>query len=220
MLTKLIISACLVSIGVFLLVGEGHAAIYKYTDKDGTIGFATDLQSVPAPYRSAAKIVSGEAEQDSRTPDKDKAEAKSRQAMTSEAGRKDEAPVAAPEPLGKGQPETRSTGSRFLLSAIIVVSAVFPIIILGVAAADHKKVVLVGRIVILWGLAVYLLWVHAGDVVHVFKRIWHSVENVQNDSANRGKNAARAIKKMDALINQADREMSSESADTEREKNK
>ena len=55
----LTVSLFILTLGLFAAM-DCAAAIYKYTDKDGLITFADDLQAVPVQYRSQAVIVSGE----------------------------------------------------------------------------------------------------------------------------------------------------------------
>ena len=50
------------------------------------------------------------------------------------------------------------------------------------------------RLIILWGVSVYLLVAHAGDVVHVVNKIGGGIESVQQQSEKKGKKAAEAVK--------------------------
>jgi len=190
------------------------AAIYKYIDKDGLITFADDLQAVPAQYRAQAVIVSGE--------DKE-AEAKS---PAGQAVPKEQTEIKAGEPLPAPPPivqtaETggkRSFGSRALISAIVVVSALFAFGVLGIIDADHKKAIKIARVVILWVASVYLLYSHAGDVVHVFSSIGSDVENARQASGEKGKKAAKAMKALNAVLDQAGQSNSGDSAEAGLEK--
>jgi hypothetical protein len=69
----------------------------------------------------------------------------------------------------------------------------------------------------MWGMTVYLLFAHAGDVVHLFSAAGNEIESVHRQSEEKGKKAAKAAKSLNALIDQAE-QTSSEPADTGREK--
>jgi hypothetical protein len=190
------------------------AAIYKYTDKDGLITFADDLQAVPVQYRSQAVIVSGE--------DKE-AEAKS---PAGQAVPKEQTEIKAGEhmPVLPSSVQTDETGgrkpfgSRVLISAIAVVSALFVFVILGILDADHKKAIKIARVVIIWVVSVYLLYSHAGDVVHVFRSLGSNVESARQESEEKGKKAAKAMKALNAVIDQAGQSASGNSTEPGPEK--
>jgi len=197
-------------------VQDTDAAIYKYVDKDGLINFADDLQSVPAPFRATAKIVSGEPEESSAT-----APAKGNKTkLQPGTGTPVAPPVVAPAAeQEKQQPaESRSVsasfGKRALTSVIIIVSAVFAFIILGILDTDHKKAVTIVRVILLWGMTVYLLYFHAGDVLGLFSSMGNKVQSVQQQSEEKGKKAAGSIKSLNALMDQAEKS-SADTADAE-----
>jgi hypothetical protein len=200
-------------------VQDSHAAIYKYVDKDGLINFADDLQSIPAPDRGTAKIVSGEPEETSATSPAKKDQTKVQTGVTIPEA----APVAAPASSGQekqqpvGSVKTGLFGKRALTSVIVIVSTVFAFIILGILDIDNKKIVTVVRVVLLWGMTVYLIYVHAGDVVGLFGTMGDTMQSVQKKSDERGKKAARALKNLNALVDQAE-QSSADPADTETEK--
>jgi hypothetical protein len=209
----LTVSLFILTLGLFTAM-DCAAAIYKYTDKDGLITFADDLQAVPVQYRSQAVIVSGE--------DKE-AEAKS---PAGQAVPKEQTEIKA----GKHMPvlppsvqtdETRGGkpfGSRILISAIAVVSALFAFVILGILDADHKKAIKIARVVILWVVSVYLLYSHAGDIVHVFRSLGSNVESARQESEEKGKKAAKAMKALNAVLDQAGQSASGDSAGAGSEK--
>ncbi len=190
------------------------AAIYKYIDKDGLVTFADDLQVVPAQYRAQAVIVSGEAKE---------AEAKS---PAVQAAPKEQPEIKAGEPLPALPPIERTAetggkkpfGSRVLISAVVVVTALFAFVVLGIIDADHKKAIKIARVVIIWVVTVYLLYSHAGDVVHVFSSIGSDVENARQASGEKGKKAAKAMKALNAVLDQAGQSNSGDSAEKGPEK--
>jgi len=208
--------------GLGLLSSENCcAAIYKYVDNEGIINFADDLQSVPEQYRATAKIVSGEAVE--KLP-----------AVSSRQGQpRMKAGTAAPEPEPAAAPVVQDEkqksadasraagffGRKAVTSVMVVVSAVFAFIILGVFHTDHKKVVAVVRITVLWGTAVYLIYAHAGDVVRVFSAVGNRVDSVQRKSEEKGRKAAKAVKALNSLAEEAGQAPSGPAEDgTENEK--
>src|SRR5512142_1939698 len=76
--------------------------------------------------------------------------------------------------------------ARECLHRPLFYSVVFAFIILGILDAGHKKVVSIARIVLMWGMSVYLLYTHAGDVVHVFATVGHKINMVQQQSMDKG----------------------------------
>ena len=210
---KALLMAALFLMFALCVTSEGIAAIYKYVDKDGMLYFADDLQAVPAEYRASAKIVSGEAKEEVTRPAD-----QSPQGAPTEKREIDSAP-------GSGQGKSllelgdkRSFGSRALTSAIVIVSALFAFTILGILDIDHKKAVKIVRIVVAWGVSVFLIYAHAGDVVHVFTAAGKHIENVQDASEEKGRKASKAIKALDALASQAEKASSSDSTGTAPEK--
>ncbi len=199
-------------------VQDSHAAIYKYVDKDGLIHFSDDLQSIPAPDRGTAKIVSGQPEETSATNPAKKEQTKVQAVVTAPEAAPAAAPAAGQEkqqPVGSGK--TGFFGKRVLTSVIIIVSTVFAFIILGILDIDNKKIVTVVRVVLLWGMTVYMIYVHAGDVVGLFSTMGDKIQSVKKKSDERGKKAARAVKNLNALMDQTE-QSSADPADTETEK--
>lgn len=161
------------------------------------IYFADDLQSIPEHYRAKAKIVSGELKEE-RKPEKQNQPQVQQEAKTDVA-----APALARETTPTDGNKTRPFSNRLLISIIVVVSALFAFVVLGILDADHKKAVAIARVVIVWGMSVYLIYAHAGDVVHVFKSMSGGIDTARRESEEKGKKAAEALKAMDALLKQA-----------------
>ncbi len=203
---------CLCCVLIFLLAQSGYAAIYKYLDRDGLICFADDLQSIPEQYRATAKIVSGEADQENRTPPQN------RQTSEQPAENGGQASSTALERPGVQQDETGFFSKGVLLSSIIVVSAVFAFMILGILEADHKKAVIIARITLLWAVTVYLIFMHAGDVVRLVRTTGGVIEDAKHQSEEKGKKAAKAIKALNELVRETGQASSPESAEGERNK--
>jgi hypothetical protein len=204
----------LISFFAFVLspASDVFAAIYKYTDNAGNICFADDLQSVPQQYRAAVKIVSGEAEGEKKPLQQNQPQA-----------RQDASPaVAAPAPVREPEPAVHVKDSfftnRVLISGIVVVSALFAFVILGILDADHKKSIKIVRVVILWGASVYLLVAHSGDVIRMFRSVDSNIEAIQRQSGEKGKKAAKSMKEINALIQHVDNATSQDSGGADPEK--
>ena len=150
---------------VLSATSNSFAAIYKYIDENGIVCFANDLQSVPEKCRSTAKIVSGDQEE-GRKPallKQPQAQAEARPGNAALSTSREKAPIEVPaKSLFSG---------RALISLVVVVSALFAFVILGILDADHKKSIKIVRVVIVWGMSVYLIVAHAGDVVTCSERL-------------------------------------------------
>jgi hypothetical protein len=195
----------------FLATSDAFAAIYKYTDKDGMITLADDLQSIPEQYRATAKIVSGEVEE------------KKKPSLQTQTPAQSEVKQVAPEPsLAQekgpidGIKESSFFSNRILISVIVVVSALFLFVILGMFDEDHKKTIKIIRVVILWGLSIYMLYAHAMDVVHLFSQARGKIEAVQEESAEKGRKTGRKIKELNAVMEQLGKPDGSAEADPEK----
>jgi hypothetical protein len=210
---KVLLATVLFSVIGLSSSSEGFAAIYKYTDKDGTMHFADNLQSIPAQYRGAAKIVSG----------KEKDEHKGQTTQTKlnaldEIKQVERMIATAWERLFIEKKDTDSFGSRVLVSAIVVLSALFAFTILKILDADHKKSVAITRVVIIWGVSVFLLFAHAGDVVAVFRLVGNKIERSKQQAEEKGKNAAKDMKQLNSLLEQVEKTPSSDPREAGQEK--
>jgi hypothetical protein len=194
---------------VMSATSNSFAAIYKYVDANGIICFSDDLQSIPEQCRATAKIVSGNQED---KPD--------RTIQNQPSAKAEDIPGAGALSV---EGETGSTGghvkslfsSRMMISLIVIVSSMFAFVILGILDIGHKKATKVIRVVIVWGMSVYLIVAHAGDVVHMFKTLGDNVDTAQRASAEKGKKAAKAMKDMNNFMQQIDNTPSQESGGVE-----
>ncbi len=196
---------------VLSATSNSFAAIYKYIDKNGIICFADDLQSIPEQCRATAKIVSGEQEEE-RKPALQKQPETQAEAMPGNASSSDRGKVSI-----EGTVKSLYS-SRLLISVVVVVSALFAFVILGILDADHKKAIRIVRAVILWGMSVYLIVAHAGDVVHMFRTLEGKVDTVHRESEEKGKKAAKAIKEMNAFMEHGNNAASQDSGGVDPEK--
>jgi hypothetical protein len=206
-----------VTIGL-MVTQDGFATIYKYMDRDGLINFADDLQSIPAPYRAQAVIVSGEAKDQEIKKPESQVVPKTQLETHAGASAPDQALDHTRSQTVPEVGEKSSFSSRFMFSSIVVVSALFAFIILGIIDADHKKSIKVTRMVILWGMSVFLLYNHAMDVVHFFSSMGKSVVDAQQRSEEKGKKAVKAMKALSNLVEQAENANSAEPAKLDPEK--
>jgi hypothetical protein len=177
-----------------VLVGPGYAVIYKYTDKAGVVCFADDLQAVPQTYRSKAVIVEGELKEDATQPPK--------QAVIEQEG---------DASLPKEQSEVKKTQRRLPLSFRLMISALvsfgafimFMMITRQTDLKENKRVESIIRTSLAAIVTLYLVIAHAKDVMTIFGMAGKAVDEVQQQSAEKGKKAAQAIKTFDALFEEA-----------------
>jgi hypothetical protein len=189
------------SVMFLLICPECIAAIYKYVDKGGMVYFADDLQSIPPQYRATAKIVSGEEKEES------KGQTNQRQQSIQTETKKPEVftGTVSEKPTIEKKEGSDSFGRRAMVSALVVVSALFAFVILRILDTDHRKPVAITRVVIIWGVSVFLLYAHAMDVVAVLSSIGSKIEYTQQQGEEKGKKAAKAVKALDALMEHAEK---------------
>jgi len=197
---------------VLSATSNSFAAIYKYIDQYGIICFANDLQSIPEQCRATAKIVSGEQEEEKKPAIQKQPQAQAEAKQGNAESSSDRGKV-----LIKGTAKSLFSGG-VLISIVLVVSALFAFVILGILDADHKKAIKIVRVVIVWGMSVYLIVVHGGDVVNIFRTLKGNVDTVQRESEEKGKKAAKAMKEMNALLQHGDNTGSQDSEVVDAEK--
>lgn len=212
MKTKFLLLLSLCCFFAFLSAEHSHAAIYKYLNKDGLISFANDLQSVPEQYRASATVVSGDTDQEDHQSIQD------RQTPGQATGNHGDAPALVHDKAVETRNENSFFNSRLLLTAIVVVSAVFAFIVLGILETDHKKTVAVIRIALVWAVAIYLLIAHAGDAVRMVRTVGGTIEVTKHQSEEKGKKAAKAVKAWGELMEQAAQTPLADPPETDREK--
>jgi hypothetical protein len=208
----LVIMVLFFTIGV-ISTPECLAAIYKYVDKDGMIYFVSDLQSVPEQYRASAKIVSEEFK------DQVKTQANPHEQLGQTTIKDNEATHGSIQnkPVTENA-NRKSFGRRALISAVIIISALFIFVILKIVDDNHKKSVAIVRVIIIWGVSVYLLYAHVSDVITVFQSASSAIEHAQKESEEKGKNAANLVKALDALAQKAGEAASTNPAQGEEKK--
>ncbi len=188
----LVLAFCCLS-GLFL-VTSSYAVIYKYTDNEGIVSFADDLQAVPEKYRTTAVIVEGESKEE-RANQGDSVGSAHPEQQPSAAETKQISDAKHPGPLS----------SRLMMSAGISVGAflVFILISKQPELKENKKVLSFIRTGLIASVSLYLIVAHIRDVWTVFGLTGKTISEAQQQSAEKGKKAAQTIKQLDALFEQA-----------------
>lgn len=204
-----------ITVAVFGFFAEmsGHAATYKYTDKDGNVGLADDLGSIPAQYRATAVLISGSSKEDSPSPDAQLDPKLQGQpavqtdtappVLTPQAASAPAEVVQAPRQETQGQPFS----IRLAISIGVVIAAIFVSVFLGKISAmhGHDRAIHILRVSLSWLVVVYLVVAHAKDVMTLAKIAGGHVQSVSEQSAKKGEKAAKAIKTMEAVLDQAEK---------------
>lgn len=211
-------------VGLFLVIAvavfgffaamEGHAATYKYTDKAGNVGLADDLQAIPEAYRASAVLIGGNAMQEAAPPASPAAPAgPPTGAQPALPQQSFSAPVqtATPAPQTGQQPMLFlgiSLSTRLAISIGVVIAAIFVSVFLGKISAmhGHDRAIHMLRVSLSWLVMLYLVAAHAKDVITLVKMAGSNVQSVSDASAEKGEKAARAIKSLEAAMEQAARQ--------------
>ena len=197
---------------VLSAASNSFADFYKYIDKNGILCFADDLQSVPEQYRATANIVSNERESEP------KSAIQKQPPVRAEANPGNEESSPDPGKVSRGGFAKSLFSGRVLISVAVMVSALFAFVILGILDVDHKKATKIVRVVILWGMSLYLIVAHGGDAVNMFKTLKGEVDTAQRESEEKGKKAAKAMKELNSVIQNVDHAASQVSEGTDPEK--
>jgi hypothetical protein len=165
--------------------------IYKYIDKEGTPCYADNLQAVPEQYRATAVIIGEESTGPTKT-------------HLSSATSQDKQSQPA-ENVAAHTPSVRPLSLRLLISCCIVIISILVYVSLRKLVKFHEREKLHGiaRAVFITILSLYLLFVHVSDVTTLFHIATNAVDDVERQSAEKGKKAAQAIKKLDAMFESA-----------------
>jgi len=212
---KIVLATILFSVIGLSVSTEGFAAIYKYTDKDGMICFSDDLQSIPEQYRATAKIVSGEEKEEHKGKTNH-----NEQNAPSKIKKEVEISGTMPEKSVVEKNEKDIFGRRSMVSAIVVLSSIFAFVILRKLDEDHKKSIAIIRVIIIWGVSVYLLYTYAGDLIAVVRSMGTKIESSKQQAEERGKKAVKNIQLLNSLLEQVDKKSPSDTGETEQEKKK
>ncbi len=183
----IIVLHCLFAI---VSVPYSMAAIYKYIDKDGIICFADDLQVIPERYRASAVIVGGESKEDT---------AKAQMPTAADSGREQSLSTAQERPQKSA---THSLSYRLTVSGCVIFGSFLVFIIISNQAAvkKNKKLTSTVRNSLIGIIFLYLLTAHVKDVITIFGMAGNALDNVQQQSEEKGRKTAQAIKKLDGLF--------------------
>ncbi len=195
-----------------LFARESCAAFYKYVNDKDVVSFADNLQSVPEKYRATAVIINdGTVDDEAKT------------ATKPVVNKALEAPTATvANTTGKSaSKEPASFSSRLFISLGVVLSSliIFSVISKRTDMRENKKFLFVMRSILITLVSIYLVYAHERDVAGVFSMASHAVDDVKHHSEEKGKKAARTIKSLDALFEQAQKTQKTpvtEPADTEK----
>jgi hypothetical protein len=208
MRTKFLFLLSLCCVIFFLSEQYSDGAIYKYVDKDGVISFADDLQSIPEQYRVNAKVVSDADDQENRQSMERRGQAEKHEDV--QGMHQDHATDTEHENI--------FIKKRILMTVLVVVSAGFVFIILGILETDHKKKVAIARVALVWAVAIYLLIAHAGDAVRMIRTVGGTIDEVKHQSEERGRKAAKAVKAMNTLADEVGQVSTTDASEQDREK--
>jgi hypothetical protein len=201
---------------ILAVSGISSAATYKYEDKHGNVCFADDLQAIPEPYRKTAVLIEGEAKEEKpaqpgrytgRDPIAEKMAEKAAENNTAEKPSVPASSVAVAKDA-----QARPTGMAFSIRLAISFGVIFAAIaILGVvnklpAMKDNRYGKVVARSSFVMIVVVYLLVAHAKDLMLMFGLAGKTLNTVQNEAAEKGRKTGEAIKKLDALIDELNKE--------------
>lgn len=180
---------------------DGFAAIYKYIDKDGVVCFADDLQSVPEKYRVTAVIFSGEMKGEPKLSAKG-AETHDEGLSAAPAVRDASSlPAREEKPFSK-----RLANTIIIMTVLVVMYVVLERLKEVIESSKYHKLVSLARIALSAVAVLYLVFAHVSDVIHGVAGIGKSVEEVKEQSAKKGRNTAKALKTLDALLGSAEKE--------------
>lgn len=191
-----------IAVCVFSVSMEGQAATYKYVDKDGNVGLADDLQTIPKAYRASAVQISRDEKQEEVSAPAPAAPAGT---PTSTQPAPVQPQISAPEQAVQqsSHEEQRPAFSiRLAISIGVVIAAIFVSVFLGKISAmhGHDRAIHILRVSLSWLIVVYLVAAHAKDVMILVKMAGSHVQSVSAESAQRGEKAAKAIKALDKAI--------------------
>ncbi|HAK59501.1 MAG TPA: hypothetical protein DCO77_03830 [Nitrospiraceae bacterium] len=184
---------CMIGI---LCAGDGFAALYKYINKDGTIGFTDNLQSVPEEYRKTAVLVKTTV----RKPRNDGKDP--RHGIDNE-----DAPAAALHPASVPMGGNKAGGKarfsiRVLRSLFVIIVAALIILVLSRYShlRDRKKVLHAVNGALIALVSLFVIYSHARDVVTLFTKTGNAIEDRKDEAREKGEGAARFIKALDAFF--------------------
>ena len=76
------------------------------------------------------------------------------------------------------------------------------------------------RVVVIWGVSIYVIYAHAMDVVHLFTMANGKIEAVKEESAEKGRKTARKMKEYQEAMEQLGKPDGIAEADPEKKDSK
>jgi hypothetical protein len=176
-----------------VFVSNSMAVFYKYVDKDGNLCFADNLQVIPEQYRASALIVQEESKDEP---------AKAPTPAAAESARAQSISMAQESPQKHA---ALSFSYRLMVSGCIIIGSIVAFYIIRNQAAlkRNEKLTSIIRNALIAIVSLYLVIAHAKDANTIVGMAGNALGNVQRQSAERGKKAARAMKALDALFDKA-----------------
>ena len=208
-----LISVAVIFVLALFLARDSFAVLYKYVDKDGVVCYADDLQSVPEKYRPKAVIFSGELKNE---PKLTSGRQETHDVMLSASpavGDASSPPLREEKPFSK-----RLANTIIVMTVLVVIYVVLERLKEVVESRKYDKIVPLARIGLSAVAVLYLAFAHVNDVIHGVAGVGKSVEQAKERSATKGKNAAEAIKALDAFLESAENEQGPSSPAPEKNK--
>jgi len=208
-----LISVAVIFVLALFLARDSFAVLYKYVDKDGVVCYADDLQSVPEKYRPKAVIFSGELKNE---PKLTSGRQETHDVMLSASpavGDASSPPLREEKPFSK-----RLANTIIVMTVLVVIYVVLERLKEVVESRKYDKIVPLARIGLSAVAVLYLAFAHVNDVIHGVAGVGKSVEQAKERSATKGKNAAEAIKALDAFLESAEKEQGPSSPAPEKNK--
>ncbi|HWR59118.1 MAG TPA: hypothetical protein VN328_09545, partial [Thermodesulfovibrionales bacterium] len=100
----------------------------------------------------------------------------------------------------------RLANTIIVMTVLVVIYVVLERLKEVIESIKYDKLVSVARIGLSAAAVLYLVFAHVNDVIHGVAGVGKSVEEAKERSATKGKNAAKAIKTLNALLESAEKE--------------
>lgn len=174
-----------------MVSSQAWAVIYKYIDAHGTPTYVDDLHLIPEQHRKTAVLVSGEYEQDRHA-------STSQRSSTREGENEDAAsgPRVALAVGGRNSFSGRLARSILILFASIAAYFGAVEVLAKKNLQKHQPFVKAAVIVIASASVLYL---HALDIVRGVFSVGSAIQEVKEESAEKGKRTATFIKALDKV---------------------
>lgn len=196
-----LISVAVIFVLSLFFARDSFAVLYKYIDKDGVVCFADDLQSVPERYRAKTTILSGELKEGPKLTAGGEEANDVMLSASPAVGDASSPPLREEKPFSK-----RLANTIIVMTVLVVIYVVLERLKEVVESIKYDKLVSFARIGLSAAAVLYLVFAHVNDVIHGVAGVGKSVEEAKERSATKGKNAAKAIKTLNALLESAEKE--------------